>query len=66
MVPEFILARIKAIQKELDDLTTAIAAPQPDRLGRPRLKGIWRGMIVDESDFKSAAESMFKSAPEHG
>ncbi|MBI5527932.1 MAG: hypothetical protein HY897_16500 [Deltaproteobacteria bacterium] len=61
MIPDFILARITAIQKELDDLARAVA-PQPANEGETlRLKGIWQGTEVDETDFEDAARSLFKS-----
>ena len=61
MAPEFIMARIKAIQKELDDLTKVLAGRPIPGAETAKLKDIWRGMCVDESDFKDAAMSLFKS-----
>lgn len=58
----YVVARIEAIQQELDQLKKTIAHQTGGRKGKARLKGLWKGVKISEKDIESAKKSLLKSA----
>jgi len=58
MTNEYILARIKAIQQDLEEIKNHIAAPKH----RIKLKGLWKGISVSEEEIKDAKRAIFRNA----
>ena len=59
----YVLARIDAIQEELKQLKKAVAhqaggAPKQET----KLKGLWKGVQVDDEDIAQAQRSVFRGA----
>ena len=57
---DFLKARIEALQQELEELAKAVPddAPPPPR--PTKLRGLWKGLEISESDLSKAARSVFK------
>ena len=58
MTNGYILARIKAIQQDLDQLKNHIENPRR----KVKLKGLWRGVNVSEEDIAEAKQAIFRDA----
>ena len=50
--------RLNAIEKELAEIKAALSSSRPLRV--VRLKGLWKGLRVDEADIAEAKKSLFK------
>ena len=59
---EYLLARIEALQHELDDLKKAILYRIESPKRKTRLKGLWGGVDVSENDLEEAKRAVFKDA----
>ena len=60
----YVLARIHAIQRELDDLGKVVAHQVDASRRRTQLKGLWKGTTVDEEDLDEAERALFRHAYE--
>ncbi len=58
MTSEYVLARIQAIQQDLDNLKDQIKSPKR----RVNLKGLWKGIDVSEEDIEEAKQAVFRDA----
>ena len=58
MTNEYILARIQAIQQDLEELKNHIKAPRH----RIKLKGLWKGISVSEEEIRDAKRAVFRDA----
>ena len=58
MVNEYILARIEAIQQDLEQLKNHIENPKC----KVKLEGLWRGVNVSEEDIEEAKQAVFRDA----
>ncbi len=58
MANEYILARIEAIQQDLDHLRNHIENPKR----KVKLKGLWKDTNVSEEDIEEAKQAVFKDA----
>lgn len=56
MANEYILARIQAIQQDLEELKNHIEAPKH----RIKLKGLWKGISVSEEEIEDAKRAVFR------
>ncbi|HIC92505.1 MAG TPA: hypothetical protein EYP21_10725 [Syntrophaceae bacterium] len=56
------LARVEAIQQELEQLKKALAHQVGGTKGRTKLKGLWKGIEVTEEDMEEAKKAIFKDA----
>ena len=57
----FVLARIEAIQQELEELKKVVSHQEPASVGRKtKLKGLWAGVYVSEEDIDEAQKAVFK------
>jgi peptidoglycan hydrolase CwlO-like protein len=54
----YVLARIEAIQQELEELRNHIEGPKRE----VKLKGLWKGIDVSEEDIEEAKQAVFKDA----
>ncbi len=61
---EYVLARIQAIQKELEELRKTVAHQLQGSRQKTQLKGLWKGIEVTEEDIKSAQRGIFRDACE--
>lgn len=62
MISEYVLARIEALQQELESLRKVVAY-SVERPGRKtKLKGLWRGIEVTEEDLEEAKRAVFRDA----
>jgi len=61
---QYVLARIQALQDELERLKKTIiyCTGKPKR--KTKLKGLWKGIEIDETDIKEAQRALFRSAYE--
>lgn len=62
MINEFVLARIKALQQELEELEKVVAHQVQGKVGKVNLKGIWKGVVIQEGDLEEAKKALFKDA----
>ena len=62
MINEFVLARIKALQQELEELEKVVAHQVQRQEGKVNLKGIWKGVDIDAEDLEEAKRALFKDA----
>ena len=58
MANEYVLARIEAIQQDLDHLRNYMENPKR----KVKLKGLWKGTNVSEEDIEEAKRAVFKDA----
>ncbi len=58
MMNEYVLAHIKAIQQDLEQLKNHIENPGC----KVKLKGLWRGVDVSEGDIEEAKQAVFRDA----
>jgi ribosome-binding ATPase YchF (GTP1/OBG family) len=61
MTNEYVVARIQAIQQELEELKKAIAF-SGDSPKKTKLKGLWKGLNINEEDIEEAKQALFKDA----
>ena len=54
----YVLARIEAIQQELEELRNHIEGTKR----KIKLKGLWKGVNVSEEDIEEAKQAVFKDA----
>jgi hypothetical protein len=61
MTSEYVVARIQAIQQELEELKKAIAfgGASPKKT---KIKGLWKGLNINEEDIEKAKQALFKDA----
>jgi hypothetical protein len=52
--------RLDAIERELADIKSTLSSSRNLRV--VRLKGIWKGLKVDDKDVEAAKKSLFKHA----
>lgn len=52
--------RLEAIERELAEIKATL--PSSRNLKIAKLKGLWRGLKVDEKDLEAAKKSLFKHA----
>lgn len=62
MISEYALARIEAIQQELDALKKTIAHEITGLRRKTKLKGLWKGVPVNQEDFDEAERAVFRGA----
>ena len=62
MVNDYVVARIEAIQQELETLKRTLIASPTDARRKTELKGLWRGMEISEKDIAEAKQAVFKAA----
>jgi hypothetical protein len=60
MMSEYILARIQAIQQELEELRKGVAHQVVGLRRRTKLKGLWKGVVTTEEDLAEAERAVFK------
>ena len=57
MAGEYVLARIQAIQQELEELKKTVAyqiESSESKIKKTKLKGLWKGVNVTEEDIEAA------------
>jgi hypothetical protein len=59
---EYVLARIQAIQHELEQLRKPLAHQIEGRRRKTALKGLWKSVNVTEEDLEEAEWAVFKDA----
>jgi hypothetical protein len=59
---EYILIRISAIQKELEDLKQAIARELQGTRRPTKLEGLWDGIEITDEDLEAAEKAVFRDA----
>lgn len=62
MINEYLLARMRVIQKELEELQKVAARQLQTRKHKVRLKGLWKGVHVSDEDMQEAKRAVFKDA----
>jgi hypothetical protein len=62
MTSEYVLARIQAIEQELEELRNHIESPKR----KIKLKGLWKGVNVSEEDIEEAKQAVFRDAYKFG
>ncbi len=58
---KFVLARIEALQQELESLKKLVDQ-QVETRPKAQLKGLWQGVAFSEIDFEAAERAMFQTA----
>lgn len=62
MINDYVVARIEAIEQELETLKRNLIT-SPARVRRKtELKGLWRGVEISEEDIEEARQAVFKKA----
>ena len=61
---ESVLARIEALQQELEELRKTVAHQAGGSKRRTKLKGLWKGTRVADQDFAAAERAVFRQAYE--
>lgn len=63
MIDQYVLARLDALQQELESLRSTVAAHGSERPKRAtKLKGLWRGVQVTDEDLEEAKRAVFRDA----
>jgi len=62
MINEYVLARIEALQQELESLRKVVAGHIESPGCKVRLKGLWKGVEISEEDVEEAQRALFKNA----
>jgi hypothetical protein len=62
MINEYVLARLRCIQKEFEELQRAASRQMRTRKNKVKLKGLWKGVYGSEEDLQEAKRSIFKDA----
>ena len=60
----YVLARVQAIQQELEQLRRVLAHQVEGERRKTKLAGLWKAVQVSEEDFKEARRAVFKAASE--
>lgn len=58
----YVLARIEAIQQELEQLKRALSCLVEGKKRKTKLKGLWKGVEVTEEEIEEAKRAVFKDA----
>lgn len=61
---EYVLARIQAIQQELEELKKVVAQPAQETKRRTQLSGLWAGVQITEEDLADAKQALFRNVQE--
>lgn len=64
MIGEYVLARIEALEQELESLRKVGAYDVDDSGRKTKLKGLWKGIDVTEEDIEEAKRALFRDAYE--
>ena len=67
MMSEYVLARVQAIQQDLEELRKSLVynIKKPEcQVKKTKLKGLRKGIDVTEEDLKEAKRAVFKDAYE--
>jgi hypothetical protein len=59
---EYVLARLQALQQELEELRKAMLYETQGPKRKIKLKGLWKGVHVTEEDVHEARRAVFKEA----
>lgn len=62
MISEYVLARIEALQQELESLRKVVAYSVERPRRTTKLKGLWRGVEVTEEELEEAKLAVFRDA----
>ena len=62
MINEYLLTRMRMIQKELEELQRVAERQLQKPKRKVRLKGIWNGVHVSEDELQEAKQAIFKDA----
>ena len=57
---KFALARIEALQQELESLKKLVAQ-QAETRSKTKLQGLWQGVVFSEVDFEAAERAVFQT-----
>jgi len=60
----YVLARIDAIQQELEQLKRTLSCLVEGKKRKTKLKGLWKGVEVTEEEIEEAKRAVFKDAYE--
>ena len=61
-VSSYVLSRIGSIQQELEQLKRALANQMGVKKQKTKLKGLWKGIKVEEEDIQEAKRALFRNA----
>lgn len=64
VMSEAVLARIGALQQELEELRKTVAHQAGGSKRRTKLKGLWKGVRVTEQELAAAERAVFRDAYE--
>lgn len=59
---EYVLVRIEALQQELESLRKLIARSAESHKRKTKLKGLWKGVEINEGDLEEAKRAVFENA----
>ena len=58
-VPSYLVSRIEAIQQELEQMKRALSYQSGARKRKIRLRGLWKGIKINEGDIEEAKQAVF-------
>ena len=61
-VPSYLVSRIEAIQQELEQMKRALSNQSRSKKRKIRLRGLWKGIKIDEGDIEEAKQAVFRNA----
>ena len=61
-VPSYLVSRIEAIQQELEQMKRALSIQSGAKKRKIRLRGLWKGIKIDEGDIEEAKQAVFRNA----
>jgi hypothetical protein len=64
MINEYVLIRMRMIQKELEELQRVAERQLQTPKKKVRLKGLWKGVQVSDEELQEAKRAIFKDAYE--
>ncbi|EDX73762.1 MAG: hypothetical protein RIB93_05660 [Coleofasciculus sp. D1-CHI-01] len=59
---EYVLARIEAIQQELEALRQLVAHQVQNTKRQTHLKGLWKDVEITDKDIEAAKQAVFRDA----
>jgi hypothetical protein len=62
MADEYVLARIRALQRELGELEKVVTNQIQNQRNKTKIKGLWKGVEVNDTDLTEAKRAVFKDA----
>ena len=62
MINQYVVTRMRVIQKELEELQKVAARQLQPSKKKVKIKGLWKGVCVSDEELQEAKRAIFKDA----